>query len=476
MTDNSVPTGVEGLDSVLGGGFPRNSLIIVAGNPGTGKTIFSAQFIYRGATEYGENGVYVSFAESRKSFIDNMRQFGFDFEKLESEGKFRYLDFLTVREAAISAILDMILKEIKRLKAKRLVIDSFSAMSQAFEREFDARVFIHAVLSRIMRQVGCTTILIDEIPYETEHIGGGMEEFVADGIILLRAIEQDERLFRDLLIKKMRGKEITEDRLAFTLKGGFRVFPPFKSRMPTETRRFKPIEDNPDKFSTGSADLDRLLDGGYPKGSTVLLEIGRDISNMQYHLILAPTAWNFLANNRGVIIVPSSGVSYDIVKSRIKMADFPEDMIGNVVQLCILEGLSQTRLKHVVRLEGRNIQEDFQKYAKASCSIRVKTGQPILHIVGVDRIASYYGAEGALKILNTGASIVRENGDLLMAILKPNMYGFSDILNAIADVHLKIIRQHGALLLYGRKPRTRLYFVEAGFSEGYPLPALTPVL
>ena len=146
------------------------------------------------------------------------------------------------------------------------------------------------------------------------------------------------------------------------------------------------------------------------------------------------------------------------------------------MQICILEGLSQTRLKHVVRLEGRSIQEDFQKYAKTSCSIKMKTGQPILHIVGVDRIASYYGAEGALKILNTGASIVRENGDLLMAILKPNMYGFSDILNAIADVHLKIIRQHGALLLYGRKPRTRLYFVEADFSEGYPLPALTPVL
>lgn len=97
MAGRSVPTGIKGLDNVLGGGFPRNSIIIVAGNPGTGKTIFSAQFIYCGATEYGENGVYVSFAESRESFIENMKQFGFDFEKLESEGKFRYLDFLTVK-------------------------------------------------------------------------------------------------------------------------------------------------------------------------------------------------------------------------------------------------------------------------------------------------------------------------------------------------------------------------------------------
>ncbi|MEM3798329.1 MAG: ATPase domain-containing protein, partial [Candidatus Bathyarchaeia archaeon] len=59
-----VPTGVEGLDAVLGGGFPKNSLIVLVGCPGSGKTIFSAQFLYRGCVDYGDKGVYVSFAES----------------------------------------------------------------------------------------------------------------------------------------------------------------------------------------------------------------------------------------------------------------------------------------------------------------------------------------------------------------------------------------------------------------------------
>ncbi|MEM2570045.1 MAG: ATPase domain-containing protein, partial [Candidatus Bathyarchaeia archaeon] len=127
-----VPTGISGLDEIAGGGFPKNSLIILAGNPGTGKTIFSAHFLYYGAANYGEKGVYVSFAESKEAFLKNMRGLGLDFEKLEKEGKFRFLDMVTVRSEAVSTVLEAILKEVSGLGAKRLVIDSFSALAQAF--------------------------------------------------------------------------------------------------------------------------------------------------------------------------------------------------------------------------------------------------------------------------------------------------------------------------------------------------------
>ena len=69
--EKNVLTDMGGLDLLVGGGFPFGSLILLAGNPGTGKTVFSAQFIYRGAADYGENGVYVSFAESREVFLRN---------------------------------------------------------------------------------------------------------------------------------------------------------------------------------------------------------------------------------------------------------------------------------------------------------------------------------------------------------------------------------------------------------------------
>jgi len=106
MSDR-VASGIDGLDELVGGGFPRGGLIVLAGNPGTGKTIFSAQFLYRGAVDQGERGVYVGFAEDKEQFYRNMRALGLDFERLERDGLFSFLDMLTVREAGISSILEL---------------------------------------------------------------------------------------------------------------------------------------------------------------------------------------------------------------------------------------------------------------------------------------------------------------------------------------------------------------------------------
>lgn len=80
-----VQSGISGLDELIKGGFPKGSLIVLAGNPGTGKTIFSARFLYHGAANCGEKGIYVSFAENRENFLKNMLSLGLDFEKLEKE-------------------------------------------------------------------------------------------------------------------------------------------------------------------------------------------------------------------------------------------------------------------------------------------------------------------------------------------------------------------------------------------------------
>jgi len=186
MVVERTPTGIGNLDSIIDGGFLRGSLILLAGNPGTGKTVFSAQFLWAGAEKYGENGVYVSFAETKETFYGWMAGFGWNFEKLEKEGKFRFLDMVTVKEEAISSVLEKIIHTVEDLKAKRLVIDSFSAMAQAFREPIDARIILHTLLGRIVRQLGCTTILIAEIPTGQEKVSLGVEEFVADGVIILR--------------------------------------------------------------------------------------------------------------------------------------------------------------------------------------------------------------------------------------------------------------------------------------------------
>jgi len=199
-----VPTGIAGLDDLIQGGFPRGTLILLAGSPGAGKTIAGAHYLYHGAKNLDENGIYVSYAERRDFFFDNMKKFGLDFEKLESDGKFKFLDVMTTREKAISSTFEKVLGDVLAINAKRLVIDSFSAMAQAFEREIDARIILHMV-NKLMRQTGCTTLLLVEVPKGNEKLGIGFEEFVADGIIQFETIYEKEGIRKRAVILKMRG-------------------------------------------------------------------------------------------------------------------------------------------------------------------------------------------------------------------------------------------------------------------------------
>ena len=203
--NDRISTGIKGLDELVEGGFPKGSFILLAGSPGSGKTIASAQFLYHGAQKGKENGVYISFGERKRVFYDNMKKFGFDFKKLESKGKFKFLDMLTPRDEEISVdTLNAALEQILAIKAKRLVIDSFSALSLAFSKKIDARIALH-MLEKLTREINCTTLLILEVPTGHAELGLGFEEFVVDGIILFETIEARSGIRKRAILRKMRG-------------------------------------------------------------------------------------------------------------------------------------------------------------------------------------------------------------------------------------------------------------------------------
>ena len=476
MAGRFIPTGVEGLDSVLGGGFPRGGLIVLAGCPGTGKTIFSAQFLYRGCADYGESGVYASFAESREVFLENMKALGCDFERLEGEGKFRFLDLLTVKEENVPHIVNMIFEEVMGAGAKRLVIDSLSAMAQAFKEPHEVRVLLHSVLSKICRSLECTTLLITESSCE-DKAAYGVEGFVADGLILLKkSREEGGRHLRKLELDKMRGTPTPQTEFVFTLKGGFKLFPPFKVKQVEKPQRLKPQPDTAQFFSTGSPDLDEMLGGGYPKGSAVLMEIEEHISTLQYHLILSPTCWNFLTHGRGVIIIPSAGVDVNLILKRCEEGGLTREEITNLLKICVKGDYGIKLEPYLVPFKGENISEDYKRYLEAEEELMERTGQPILRVTGADTLISAYGLKEALSVWNFDASRIRETGGLGILILKPGYSKLAKILAATADVHLKIARECGVPIVYGIKPRTGFYAIEMDVSKGYAMPKLTPII
>lgn len=199
-----VSTGNMQLDTLLDGGILRNSMILLAGNPGAGKTILSSNFIYQGAMN-DEPGVYACFAETRKRLIQDMEKFGIDFEPMIRRRKVEVLDLSIGSETEVQSALNQIFENITSLKAKRLVIDSISAMAMGLETEFEKRHLIR-LLYRLILKTGCTTIAITDIPWNSTKIGESIEEFVADGIMLMQHhYDEKENLKRQLRITKMRG-------------------------------------------------------------------------------------------------------------------------------------------------------------------------------------------------------------------------------------------------------------------------------
>ncbi len=217
MTER-IPTGIEGLDKLVEGGFPRGSLIVLAGSPGSGKTIASAQYIYHGATQLGESGIYISFGERKEVFFENMNRFGLDFRNLEKKGKFKFLDLMTTTSSAVSDSLKLALDEVRSMKAQRLVLDSFTALASSFNNKIEARIILH-LLEKLMRDVGCTTLLLVEVPMGQVGLGLGFEEFVSDGIVLFETVEVRSGIQKRSIIRKMRGTNHSQNYCKIVISG-----------------------------------------------------------------------------------------------------------------------------------------------------------------------------------------------------------------------------------------------------------------
>jgi KaiC/GvpD/RAD55 family RecA-like ATPase len=194
-------SGIKGLDPLLSGGFPRESTIMLTGGPGCGKTTFSMNYLVNGALEYGENGVYVSLEEEPERVIRNSSAcFNFPIQELIKKKK---LKFVRAELYDFDKLKIMIEDEVDALKAKRLVIDPTTIISLFFEKPLEIRRGI-LDLDRVVKKLGCTSLLICEVPEGMKGISAfGVEEFVADGIIVMYHF-RGEKYTRALSIKKMR--------------------------------------------------------------------------------------------------------------------------------------------------------------------------------------------------------------------------------------------------------------------------------
>ncbi len=243
-------TGITGLDDLIEGGLPRGYSYALLGGPGTGKTTFGAQFLFKGATELNEPGLYVTFDEPPYSIIGNMRRFNWDLAELESKGKLLFIDASPIRGPSVTAptetfapmvlkqsflgaekfkmdeVIDSIKEAKKKIGAQRAVIDSISALTMQFEKEMDVRLHILRVIKELT-EMGLTTILLSENREEKEGmITFGPDAFLAQGVLVLHMFRIEESNVKALEIRKMRGVKHVEKLCPYRITAdGIEVYP-----------------------------------------------------------------------------------------------------------------------------------------------------------------------------------------------------------------------------------------------------------
>lgn len=201
--ETRVKSGVKGFDELLGGGFIKGSSILVSGKSGSGKTIFSLQFLLEGLKN-GEAGVYITLEETSEDIRKDAISFGWDLKEYEKQGKFKII------EKSLFENPDIEFFEADKIKAQRLVIDSISILSLLVKDSAALRNRLNS-LQRSLRSRGITHILVSEAAGKGEFSRLGVEEYLADAVIHLEFTPIGPEAGRNIFVRKMRRTKHSED-------------------------------------------------------------------------------------------------------------------------------------------------------------------------------------------------------------------------------------------------------------------------
>ncbi len=284
-------TGIPGFDEITGGGLPAGRPTLVCGSAGAGKTLFAMEFLVRGATHFNQPGVFVSFEESEEELATNVASLGFDLHQLTADKKL-VLDYVFIERSEIEetgeydleALFLRLGHAIDSIGAKRVVLDTLEALFSALPSEAIVRAELRR-LFRWLKEKGVTAVITGERG-DGKLTRYGLEEYVADCVILLDHRVQNQISTRRMRIVKYRGTSHGTNEYPFLIdEKGFSVLPitslGLSHPAPTEY------------VSTGIERLDTMLNGhGFYKGSSILLSgtAGTGKSTLAAHFIEAACA------------------------------------------------------------------------------------------------------------------------------------------------------------------------------------------
>ncbi|HET6489768.1 MAG TPA: circadian clock protein KaiC [Syntrophales bacterium] len=264
------PTGISGLDEITGGGLPKGRPTLVVGSAGSGKTLLSMEFLIKGATKYNEPGVFVAFEETSEELSKNVASLGFDVQALIAKKKlavdYVYIERSEIEETGEYDLEGLFIRlghAIKSVGAKRVVLDTIEVLFAGLPNPAILRAELRR-LFRWLKRVGVTAVITGE---RGEHslTRYGLEEYVADCVILLDHRVTDQLSTRRLRVVKYRGSAHGTNEYPFLIdEHGMAILPITSLGLSHEA--------STERVPTGIPRLDRMFEGGgYYRGSSVLV-------------------------------------------------------------------------------------------------------------------------------------------------------------------------------------------------------------
>jgi circadian clock protein KaiC len=264
---------IPGFDHISCGGLPKGRTTLIAGTSGSAKTVFAAQFLAAGITVAGEKGVFVTFEETTEDIRRNMQGFGWEIGQWEEEEKWAFVDaspepgqeVTIVGEYDFGALLARIEHAVGKVGAKRLAMDSIGSIFSQFKDHSTVRRELFRIVAAL-REIGVTAVMTAE---RTEEYGSiarfEVEEFVADNVIILRNVLEEERRRRTMEILKFRGTYHQKGEWPFTVSPGTGVV-----MIPLSSIELTQKSSDLRVFS-GNEELDKMCGGGFFRDSIVLV-------------------------------------------------------------------------------------------------------------------------------------------------------------------------------------------------------------
>ena len=270
---NKVATGLSGFDVIAKGGLPEHRTTLVSGTAGSGKTVFAMQFLAAGIRDGDERGVFVTFEEAADDIRRNVLGFGWDLSAWERDGRLAFVDaspdpsvdVVESGEFDLGALLARVEHAVKKVNATRVAVDSLGAMFSQFSDQSIVRRELFRIASAL-KAMNVTAVLTAERVEEYGPIARfGIEEFIADNVMVLRNVLEGEVRRRTIEILKFRGTDHQKGEYPFTIVEGDGVIV-----IPQSAIQLRQHSSNV-RISSGNAELDEMCGGGFFRDSVILV-------------------------------------------------------------------------------------------------------------------------------------------------------------------------------------------------------------